>query len=109
MEQNKRITWLDIAILIVNLLGIGCLIWFGGLYLSHSTHIAYPEAMLPMPDWERGGTALVIGTLPMLAANAMAFLFPGRKLLPGKTRLLCFLPALICAGLAVSDLIVSLI
>lgn len=88
------------AVLALNLLGVVCLIYFAVPFLTHDTAVPNPDAMIPMARWEGSGFALTAGILPLLFANALAYLLlRGYK---GKQRrfLLCFLPAVFCAVLA---------
>ena len=103
-KPNKR---LAAAVCIVNLIGIVCLIRCAVPFLLHDTTVANPDAMIPMQGWEGGGSLLLFGTPLMIAANAALYGFVIRPHHGGKCGWLCFLPAVVCAGLAVSYLIVS--
>lgn len=99
-------------LILINVIGISCLVHFGALYLSHGTNIANPDAMLPMPDWERGGLALTIGVIPLLVANLALMMavrqyedwVPARKVLLG----VFLIPGVICAMLSGSFLLLDL-
>lgn len=84
-------------VLLLNICGCLCLIYFGCLFVSGSTIVDAPNAMLPMERWERGGLALTIGTVPLIVANALGYACVpcGNK----KSRLLLFIPAVVCIGL----------
>lgn len=89
--KNKK---LSICVGVINIIGIICLIYCAMLYISHSTNIVNPNAMLPMEDWERAGMMLTIGAIPMLLANLLGFLFVENE----KNiiiRLLFFIPSII--------------
>jgi len=62
--------------------------------------------MLPMERWERGGWALTIGTVPLIIANVLGYFFIqlGNK----KSRLIIFIPSIICIGLVACYWIKSL-
>ena len=86
-------------VVLLNLAGIACLVYFASLFLSHDTTVRNPDAMIPFQNWEAGGTALTAGVLPLLAANALGYLL--LRGIKGKQKrfLLCFLPAAFCAAL----------
>ena len=88
------------AVLALNLLGVVVLIYFAVPFLMHDTTVPNPDAMIPMARWEGSGFALTAGILPLLFANALAYLL--LRGIKGKQRrfLLCFLPAALCAVLA---------
>ncbi len=84
----------------INLFGIICLIYYGSLFLSGSTIVDMPDAMLPMERWDRGGMALTIGLLPMILANTLGY--EVIQLGDRKSRLVLFIPSIICGGLVVA-------
>ena len=89
-----------VFIVLLNLAGIACLVYFAVLFLSHDVTVRNPDAMIPFTVWEAGGWALTLGILPLAVANALGYaLLRSEK---GKQRrfLLCFLPASLCAALA---------
>lgn len=88
------------AVLGLNLLGVACLIYFAVPLLTHDTAVPNPDAMIPFTRWEGGGTMLTAGILPLLFANALAYLL--LRGIRGKQKrfLLCFLPAALCAAMA---------
>lgn len=90
------------AIIVINVIGIICLACFAVLYLTHDTSIPNPDAMLPMYRWESAGITLAIGTIPLIIANLLAFIFVGKDNLKLPVRLLFFLPGLICLSLTAS-------
>ncbi|MCR5703868.1 MAG: hypothetical protein K6G85_04525 [Eubacterium sp.] len=89
MNKNKK----AYVVLMINVIGIICLIYAGILFLSHSTTIANPKAMIPMESWERGGILLTIGLLPMIVANLLGALVVVEKSKLG--RILFFVPSMI--------------
>lgn len=87
-------------ILLLNLAGLVCLVWFALPYLAHDTAVPYPDAMLPAERWDTAGMALTFGLLPLFGANWLGFRFvPVEK---KALRWLFFAPGAICAALAVS-------
>ena len=93
-------------IIIINIIGVLCLLYFGYLYLSHDTFVLNPDAMLPMERWDGAGWILTIGLFPLLIANSLGFVaFKDRKM---TRRLLWFLPGIICLILVASYWIYSL-
>ena len=91
-----------VCVILLNLLALGCLIWFAVLYLAHDTYVPNPDAMLPMARWEGGGMALTIGLVPMLIANTLGFLYIFRKEKPLSLRLLPYLMGLFELVLVIS-------
>ena len=89
-----------IFVIVLNLLGMACLVYFAVPFLTHDTAVRNPEAMIPFQNWEAGGTALTAGVLPLLIANGLGYLllrgYRGKQ----KRFWLCFLPAALCAALA---------
>ena len=89
-----------VFVVLLNLAGIACLVFFAVLFLSHDPTVRNPDAMIPFQNWEAGGMALTAGVLPLLFANGLGFLllrgYRGKQ----KRFLLCFLPAVLCAALA---------
>ena len=103
MKSNKT---LSIVILIANVIGIFCLIYFAVPYLTHNTTIYNPDAMLPTEAWDSAGMTLTIGFIPLSIANTFAFIYLKKIKMP--FRLLSFIPSLICICLVVSYFIISL-
>lgn len=98
---------LAIVIIIVNVIGVFCLIYFSVPYLTHNTTIYNPDAMLPAEAWDNAGMTLTIGFIPLLIANVLAFIYLKKFKMP--FRLLFFIPSIICICLVVSYLIISFI
>ncbi len=101
--MKKTISW---VILILNIVGCVCLVYFAIPYLMHSTVVAHPDAMLPAERWDFAGMALTVGLIPLVIANILGFLFVtfGTK----KRRILFFIPALADLFLVISYFIISL-
>ena len=101
--MKSIVTW---CLVFLNVCACLCLIYFGYLYISGSTVVDAPDAMIPMERWDRGGAALTIGTIPLIIANSLgyAFIQLGNK----KSRLIVFIPSIVCIGLVVSYLMKSL-
>ena len=95
-----RKVWTGI-IIAINVIGIVCLIYFAGFYLVHDTSVSYPDAMLPMENWERGGMGLTIGLFPLIIANVLAFIFVGKGRIKKPLRVMFLIPSLICLGMVV--------
>lgn len=106
MKSNKS---LSIFIVIVNIIGLLCLIYFAIPYLTHDTFIYNPDAMLPTEAWDSAGMTLTIGFVPLLIANIFSFKYVLKDKIKNSLRLLFFIPSLICFGLVVSYWITSLI
>ena len=87
------------AVAVLNVLGLVCLVWFAVPFVLHDTAVPNPDAMIPMTRWEGGGMALTVGLLPLLAANALAFVFAKGIGWKRAARLLFFLPGAVCAVL----------
>lgn len=93
MRSGKTIS----AILIViNIIGIICLIFFMGLLFSGDTTVKNPDSMIPFQTWEAGGTVLMIGLVPLAVANTLAFTFALKEEVTGWKRYLFFLPVFLC-------------
>ena len=99
MKTNKT---LSIAIIVINVMGLLCLIYFAILYLTHDTFIYNPDAMLPIEVWDKAGMTLTIGFIPLLIANIFAFLYILKDKIKKPLRLLFFIPSLICLFLVIS-------
>ena len=93
MRSGKTIS----AILIViNIIGIICLIFFMGMLFSGDTTVKNPDSMIPFQTWEAGGTVLMIGLVPLAVANTLAFTFALKEEVTGWKRYLFFLPLFLC-------------
>ena len=91
----KKCRKLSICISVLNAIGVVCLIYCAVLYLSHTTYVSNPDAMLPMENWDRGGMMLTIGMMPMLIANTLGALFALKKGTSIIKRLLFFIPSIL--------------
>ena len=89
-----------VFVVLLNLAGIACLVYFALPFLTHDTTVANPDAMIPFQGWEGGGWALTLGVLPLTVANTLGYWLQRSKKGKQKRFLLCFLPAVLCAALA---------
>ena len=105
MKSNKP---LSIIILIINSIGILCLIYFAIPYLTHNTTVYHPDAMLPAEAWDSAGMTLTVGFIPLLIANILAFIYVAKGRIKLSLRLLYFIPSLICMCLVLSYWITAL-
>lgn len=106
MSSNKL---LSIVILIVNAIGLFCLIYLAIPYLTHDTVVYNPDAMLPAEAWDGVGMLLTIGFIPLLIANIFSYVFILKGKIKIPLRLIFFVPSLICFCLVVSYLIISFV
>ncbi len=81
-------------LIILNIFGMVCLVYFAIPYCTHNTYVADPDAMLPVEAWDSSGIILTIGLIPMLLTNTAGFLFVFKKGSPILLRLLFFIPAI---------------
>ena len=95
--MNKHIR---IIAIIINTIGILCLIYILIPYLSHDTTVRNPNAMLPAEAWDEAGMTLTIGLFPMIIANTFGFLTTKSKSLAIK--ILWYVPSLICVLTVIS-------
>ena len=103
----KTVKPFALFLILLNLCGIFCLVWFAVPFLTHDTLVPNPDAMLPMERWDGAGMILTLGLFPMGLANTLAFLFVAPDK-PRRLRLLFFLPVLAELALVCSYWIVSL-
>lgn len=103
MKTSKALRTL---IIIINVIGIICLVYFAIPYLTHDTTIAHPDAMLPAEAWDRAGMTLTFGFIPLLIANVLNFIFV--KLRQKFARFLFFIPSLVCLIIVISYWITAL-
>jgi len=96
----------SLLIIVINIIGIICLIYFAIPYLTRDTTIAHPNAMLPAEAWDSAGITLTFGFIPLLVANVLAFIFVKTK--QKFARLLFFIPSVICMIIVISYWITSL-
>ena len=106
MNVYMRTKTYKALIIVINIIGALCLLYFGYLYLSHDIFVPNPEAMLPMERWDGAGLILTIGLVPLVIANLFGFIaYKDRKPV---IRLIWFLPAAVCLVLVASYWIYSL-
>ena len=105
MKSNK---WVSSIILMINIIGLLCLIYYAIPYLTHNTTVYHPDAMLPAEAWDSAGMTLTVGFIPMLIANILAFIYVAKESIKIPLRLLYFIPSLICVCLVISYWIIAL-
>lgn len=88
----------EIFTVILNLLGIACLVYLAVLYFTKAVGEPNPEAMIPMKKWEASGFMMTVGFFPLLIANILAQELLSRRGW-GSARLLALLPSLVCFGI----------
>ncbi len=103
MRERKIVSLL---IIVINVIGVICLIYFAIPYLTHSVKIPYPNAMLPARAWDRAGMILTFGFIPLLIANSLGFVFIKTKL--KFIKFLFLIPGMTCFIIVVSYWITSL-
>ena len=99
MKDNKI---LKICIIILNVIGIICLIYYMIPYLRHDTSIPNPNSMIVSYSWDACGFILTLGLIPLIIANTLAFIFIKTKL-----RILYFIPSLVCLIIVIHYLVFS--
>ena len=97
MRERKT---LSLLIIVINVIGVICLIYFAIPYLTHNTTIANPDAMLPAEAWDSAGMTLTFGFIPLLVANVLNFIFV--KVKQKFVRFLFFIPSVICFIIVIS-------
>lgn len=97
---------LSLLIIIINIIGVICLIYFAIPYLTHDNTIPYPNAMLPAEAWDRAGMILSFGLIPLLAGNVLSFLTVRTK--QRLVRFLFFIPSAVCFIIVISYWITAL-
>ena len=90
--MNNKI--LKIFTIILNIVGIICLIYFAIPFITHDMNIPNPNAMLAGYSWDTCGFVLTLGLLPLVVANTLAFIFI--KLDKKILKCLFYIPSLIC-------------
>lgn len=93
-KKQKDYKLFKIFIIILNVIGILCLIYFSITYLMHDNSISNPNAMLPTYTWDSCGFILTLGLIPLLVANIMAYIFIELKI--KILKLLYFIPSIFC-------------
>ena len=89
--KNKSIK--KIIIIILNIIGIICLIYFLIPYLRHDMSITNPNAMISSYSYDSCGFILILGLIPLIIANILAYKYLD---INNKLKLLFFIPSLIC-------------
>ena len=56
-------------IIILNMLGVLCLVYFSIPYYLHDINVTNPEAMIPFQKWEASGFILTFGLIPLVVVN----------------------------------------
>lgn len=103
MRERKT---LSLLIIVMNVSGVICLIYFAIPYLTHDTTIINPNAMLPTEAWDKAGMTLTFGFIPLLVANVLNFLFVKTK--QKFARFLFLIPSVICLIIVISYWITAL-
>lgn len=96
--NQKRMS--SLLIIVLNIIGVICLIYFAIPYLTHDVTIANPDAMLPAEAWDNAGMALTFGLIPLLIANILSFILI--KIKQKFVRFLFFVPSVICFIIVIS-------
>ena len=91
---------MSLLIIIINVIGVVCLIYYAIPFLIHDTTVVNPNAMLPAESWDRAGMILTFGFIPLLVANVLNFLFVRIK--QKLIRFLLFIPSAVCFVIVVS-------
>ena len=101
----KKKNGFKIFAVILNILGLACLIYLAVPLLTHDTYVPNPDAMLPAARWDGSGALLTLGFIPLLIANILGFIAFKDK--PKTARLLFFLPSVFCAVNVVYYILIS--
>lgn len=91
-------TW-SFIIVILNIIGVLCLIYYAIPYFLHDVNVVRPDAMIPFKKWEASGWILTLGLLPLMTVNILAMLFVGNKKLKLIVRTLFLIPCIVCFGI----------
>lgn len=68
-----------IFIVVLNIIGIVCLIYFAIPFVIHDMSIPNPNTMLAGYRWDTCGFVLTLGLIPLIVANVMAYIFVDSK------------------------------
>lgn len=101
-EKNK---YIKLFIIILNIIGSLCLLYFGIPFIKHDMTIKNPNAMLSSYSWDSCGFILTLGLIPLIVANVKAYIYVDLK--NKKLKLLYFIPSLICLILVSCYLFIS--
>lgn len=91
MRHNR--IW-SLCIILINIIGVVCLVCFAVPCVGHDTRIVNPNAMLPAEAWDWAGMALTFGLIPLLAANGLSFFFV--QVRRKQLKFLFFIPSAVC-------------
>ena len=97
MKENiskNKYQWLNMIIIILNIIGIYCLIRFSIPYFKHDILVTNPNSMLSSYKWDLCGFILTLGFIPLLISNILAYKFIDLK--NSKFKLIYFIPSLVC-------------
>lgn len=89
----------SIIIIILNILGILCLVYYAGTYFMHDTSVVNPNAMIPFQKWEASGVILTIGVVPLAVVNVLAMIFLGKDRIKKPLRVLFLIPCIVCLAI----------
>jgi hypothetical protein len=103
--MKKNYKFFQILIIVINIIGIGCLIYFMIPYIIHDMSIRNPNAMLASYSWDSSGFVLTLGLIPLVIANILAYKFIDLKI--KKLKLIFFTPSIICLIVAFHYLIIA--
>ena len=83
MKENiskNKYQWLNMIIIILNIIGIYCLIRFSIPYFKHDILVTNPNSMLSSYKWDLCGFILTLGFIPLLISNILAYKFIDLKI-----------------------------
>lgn len=104
MKKNG-ITFVKIFIVLLNIVGIVCLIYFAIPFVIHDMSIPNLNTMLIGYSFDTCGFILTLGLMPLIAINIMAYIFIDLK--NKFLKVLFFLPSLVCLVLVSVYLFIS--
>ena len=91
----REYKWFKIVLIVFNVIGLMCLLYFSIPYIRHDMSITNPNSMLSSYSFDTCGFILTIGFIPLLVSNILAFKFIKIK----KFNFLFFIPSIICFGI----------
>lgn len=91
MKNDYKV--LKIFIIVFNIIGVICLIYFSIPYLRHDMSIPNPNSMLASYSWDSSGFLLTLGFIPLLIVNILAYKFLDLKKV---IKFLFFIPSIFC-------------
>lgn len=104
MKKNDT-NFIKTFTVVLNIVGIVCLIYFAIPFVTHDMSIPFPPKMLGWYSWDTCGFVLTLGLTPLIVANIMAYTYINLK--NKFLKALYFLPSLICLVLVCSYLFMS--